>query len=472
MTTNKLYYGDNLNILKQLSKEYLQGFIDLIYIDPPFNSNRDYNILYDNLITDEGDKIKAGKEAFSDTWSNTDLSHELEEMKDYTDMPKLYRFFENNREIFTTAQMSYLTMMAHRLYYIRKVLKDSGSLYLHCDPTMSHYLKIVLDLIFGEKNFRNEIVWCYRGAGYPKLDFGKRHDIIFRYSKTENYKFYLDEVRMPYAEETVKRFSYKIGNKRGGKDFGQQSLHPLGRQPDDWFADLQPIAPSAKERLGYPTQKPEALLERIIKASSQENDLIADFFCGCGTTVAVAEKLNRKWLGVDISHLAVTLVEEKRLKPLKAKYEVIGFPRDLAGAEKLAQDNKFKFEQWLVEYILRGHQTKKTGDGGIDGHVTYTLPSGKKVQAIIEVKGGNISMAQIRAFKDSISKFNADFGIFMGFTGQFTKGMYSEADNLGYLEGFDLFNQRLKKFCIITVEDLFINNLPDALKMFNINTTY
>ncbi|MFM6272360.1 MAG: DNA-methyltransferase, partial [Dolichospermum sp.] len=189
--------------------------------------------------------------------------------------------------------LAYLVSMTLRITEIHRVLKPTGSFYLHCDPTASHYLKLILDGVFCSQGgeFRNEIVWCYRGAGYPKKDFGRRHDLIFRYSKGKEFTFNLDSVREEYAETTKERFRHHIGNKRGKKDFGQQSLNPLGKQPDDWW-EIQPIAPSAKERLGYPTQKPEALLERIIKASSNENDIVLDAYCGCGTTVAVCQKLD------------------------------------------------------------------------------------------------------------------------------------------------------------------------------------
>ena len=283
---NKLYFGDCLDILKKLNKEHPAGFIDLIYIDPPFNSKRNYNILFENADLKD---TKAQKEAFSDTWSNVSYKDTLEELKDIDlDLCAFLESLDKNR--ISKSAVSYLTTMAIRIYYMRKVLNDTGSFYLHCDPTMSHYLKIVCDLIFKETNFRNEIIWCYRGAGYPKMDFGKRHDVILRYSKTSNYIFNLDDVREEYAETTKERFKHHIGNIRKGKDFGVQKLHPLGKQPDDWW-QIQPIAPSAKERLGYPTQKPEALLEKIVKVSSNKGSLVADFFGGCGTTISVAQNL-------------------------------------------------------------------------------------------------------------------------------------------------------------------------------------
>jgi site-specific DNA-methyltransferase (adenine-specific) len=466
-----LYYGDNLKILKSLY-EKKEPFIDLIYIDPPFNSKRNYNILYENLIqtVENGKKTTALKEAFSDTWSNVSLAHELEEMKGLSNL-KIYNFLTENRIIFSDSQMSYLTMMAHRLYYMHKLLKDTGSLYLHCDPTMSHYLKILMDIIFGEKNFRNEIVWCYRGAGYPKKDFGKRHDVIFRYSKTTNYVFNVDDVREPYAKATIERFKHYIGNVRKGQDFGQQKLNKLGKHPDDWW-QIQPIAPSAKERLGYPTQKPEALLEQIIKASSDKGDIVADFFCGCGTAVAVAEKLNRRWIGVDINHLAIGLIEDKRLKSLKAKYQVIGFPEDQSQAEKLAKEKPFEFEQWIVEYIFKGHLTPKTRDGGFDGHISFNDGQSNKL-CLLEVKGGSCNVKNVREFNDVIKTQKADMGFFICFEKQVTSEMKKHCDRQGFvkMEG-NIFMGTLPKLSIITIEEILNKNFLPQIGQLLQNITY
>ena len=224
---------------------------------------------------------------------------------------------------------------------------------------MSYYLKIVMDLIFGEKNFRNEIVWCYRGAGYPKNDFGKRHDSVFKYSKSDTYLFNLHEVREEYAMATKERFKHYIGNKRKSGDFGEQSLNPLGKHPDDWW-QIQPIAPSSKERTGYPTQKPLALLERIIKASSNEGDIILDPFCGCATTCIASEKLNRQWIGIDISQKAHELVRERLAK------EVEGWK------EFLDQDHK-STEKNITFGLLPPTRTDKNGDIDIGKKYVYVI---------------------------------------------------------------------------------------------------
>ena len=184
-------------------------------------------------------------------------------------------------------------MMAQRMIELRRVLKPSGSIYLHCDPTASHYLKLLMDATFGAKNILNEIIWYYRGAGIPKGSRARRHDVILWYAKeTERHYFNPDPIRQPYAEATVERFDHYIGNVRGDRDYGRQQLNPMGKHPDDVLAHIQPIAPSAKERLGYPTQKPEPLLENLISSGSKEGDVVLDPFCGCGTAVAAAERLN------------------------------------------------------------------------------------------------------------------------------------------------------------------------------------
>ena len=289
-----IFEGDNLHILRGLDSET----IDLIYLDPPFNSNKTYEAPIGS---------EAAGAAFKDSWTLSDLDNawhgELAEHE-----PALYSAISAAEFSHGKSMKAYLIMMGIRMLEMRRVLKSTGTIYLHCDPTASHYLKTMMDAVFGVKNLRNEIVWCYRGAGYPKKDFGRRHDIILRYSKGTQYVFNLDDVREEYAETTKARFKHYIGNKRKQGDFGVQKLNPLGRHPDDWW-QIQPIAPSAKERLGYPTQKPLALMERIIKASSNRGDMVLDPFCGCATTCISAEIHQRQWIGIDLSPKAVELVK-------------------------------------------------------------------------------------------------------------------------------------------------------------------
>jgi len=293
---NTLYTNDNLYVMTGMNS----GSVDLIYLDPPFNSKRTYSAPIGT---------KAAGASFKDMWTWKDIDESyLETLADK--YPALTNFIAAVGVMHSKAMMAYLTYMAQRIVEMHRILKDTGSIYLHCDPTASHYLKVLMDEIFGKSNFRNEIAWCYRGAGYPKNDFGKRHDILLRYSKTQNYTFNLDAVREDYAPATKERFSHYIGNKRKGKDFGEQTLNPLGKQPDDWW-QIQPIAPSSKERTGYPTQKPLALLKRIIEASSNPGDIVFDPFCGCATACVAAQQLGRKWIGIDIEKQAVDVLIER-----------------------------------------------------------------------------------------------------------------------------------------------------------------
>lgn len=407
-----LFFGDNLKILEE---KIADESFDLIYLDPPFNSNRNYNVLFKEGKVDSSAQIHA----FEDTWEWTGETVKLfNDLKKYPN-PKIAILINSLAEfVGYNEMMAYLVNMTVRLIPLHRVLKSTGSLYLHCDPTASHYLKIILDVIFDKRNFRNEIIWCFRGAGYPKKDFGKRHNVLLRYSKTNNYFFNLDAVREPYAEATVERFKHYIGNKRYGRDYGTQKLNPLGKQPDDWW-EIQPIAPSAKERLGYPTQKPEALLERIIKASSKEGDWVLDPFCGCGTTVAVAERLHRKWVGIDISMLAVNVI----LQRMKEHYPNIninidGIPMDYEGACRLAEKDKFSFQDWAISLIGANPpsgETRKGADRGIDGLILFydrhDIKNPELRKIVVQVKGGNTGRGDIAKLKGDIERENAPMGI-------------------------------------------------------------
>ncbi len=303
MTSNfksgTVWVSDNLPVLRGMNS----NSVDLVYLDPPFNSNRNYEAPIGS---------KAAGASFKDMWTLDDIDvHEHGELADRN--PGAYSVIESAKQVHGKSMMSYCIFMAVRLLELERVLRNTGSIYLHCDPTASHYLKLLMDSFFGKGNFRNELIWYYRGAGTPKLDFARRHDVILRYAYNERM-FNPDPARQPYAEETKKRFNHYIGNVRGGQDFGQQSLNPKGKHPDDVITDIQPIAPSAKERLGYPTQKPLTLLERIIEVSSNEGDMILDPFCGCATSLVAADRLQRQWAGIDLSPLAVNLVNERIIK--------------------------------------------------------------------------------------------------------------------------------------------------------------
>lgn len=293
-----IWTGDNLDIMRGMNS----ASVDLIYLDPPFNSKANYAAPIGS---------RAAGAAFKDTWGLDDVNlawHGL--IKD--EYPGLYSLLNAVREVHGDSMMSYLIYMAIRIMEMKRLLKETGSIYLHCDPTASHYLKLLMDSIFSSKNLVNEVVWYYRGAGVPKNAYARRHDVIFWYSKQKGrHYFNADPIRQPYAETTRERFSHYIGNVRGSADYGQQSLNPLGKHPDDVITTVQPIAPSANARLGYPTQKPLGLLELVISSSSKRADMVFDPFCGCATTCVAAAKLERRWVGIDISPKAADLVRSR-----------------------------------------------------------------------------------------------------------------------------------------------------------------
>ena len=292
-----LWTGDNLPILRGLNSES----VDLIYLDPPFNSKHNYAAPIGS---------KAAGAAFKDTWSLSDVDAEwinLIEAKH----PTLYRVL---LAAMTDGDKSYLSYMAARLLELRRVLKPAGSIYLHCDPTMSHYLKLVMDAVFGRKAFRNEIVWCYRGGGVPKHDFARKHDILFRYSPAVPI-FNVDDVRIPYSGDSKERLKYKARAFRSSGVYEDYRANEKGKHPEDWWV-MQPIMPSAKERVGYPTQKPLRLLDRIVLASSNPGDMVLDPFCGCATTLIAAQSKGREWTGIDISPKAAELVRYRMREEL------------------------------------------------------------------------------------------------------------------------------------------------------------
>jgi len=383
LRTGVIYCGDNLDVMERLPSES----IDLIYIDPPFFSNRHYEVIWGN-----GAELRA----FGDRWKG--------------------------------GINVYVEWMKERLMEMHRLLKPTGSIYVHLDWHAVHYLKCEMDDIFGMDNFRNEIIWCYRGAGYPKKDFGRRHDTILRYSKSKDYVFNLDDVREEYAEATKERFKHYIGNVRNGKDFGLQKLHPLGKQPDDWW-QIQPIAPSAKARLGYPTQKPEALLERIIKASSNEGDVVADFFCGGGTTLAVAERLGRRWIGCDVSPIACKLVRRRVAKLIKEErdIEIIGMPH---GLDELKAMDPFEFQNHIIVDLLHGTCSRtKSADYGIDGHDFGHNP--------VQIKQSeHVGRPVVQKFESAVRREKRKKGIIVAFS--FSKTAYEEAARIKLDEGIEI----------------------------------
>ena len=305
-----VFCRDNLDVLEKINSQS----IDLIYLDPPFNKKKTF-------AAPIGSSAEGAE--FSDIFRKEDVKDEwLQTIKeDYEDIHILLRAV-NNLEGKQSYNFCYLSYMSIRLIEMHRILKDTGSIYLHCDQTMSHYLKLLLDCIFGEKNFRNEVVWCYAGASEAKVSFPKKHDIIFFYTKSNNHIFNVDDIRIPYKMQRSE--GAKWGNKIHEK-------HPLGTKCLGWFSDIPSFmtASQSPERVGYPTQKPLALLERIIKASSKEGDIVLDPFCGCATTCVAAEKLNRQWIGIDVSHKAYELVRQRLKKEVEEKRDLFDPEKDV-----------------------------------------------------------------------------------------------------------------------------------------------
>lgn len=409
---NRLYYGDCLTIMQKMPSDS----IDLIYLDPPFNSARDYNAIYKD---ETGRPLPDQIEAFSDTWQ---LDKERE--RAIRQMPLLMReaglgdevaaFWRHWINALRNTQpdlVAYLSYMSERLLPMRRLLKPAGTIYLHCDPTASHYIKAMMDAIFGHKNFRNEIIWCYTGPGSPGMkQFMRKHDTIFWYSRGKVWTFNADAVRAAHSDKT--KANYKKGLEGSGFVGADHVIHKKGKVPEDWWQIA--IAARGKEYMGYPTQKPVALLERIIKASSNEGDVVFDPFCGCATTIEAAHHLERKWIGIDIAIHAVKRVAKVRLEDrlglIEGKdFEITGIPHSREGAQDLWQRDKYHFQKWAVEQVDGFVTSRKTGDGGIDGRLYFSLPDERDLQSmVLEVKGGkNVNVNVLRELRGVLDRDDA-----------------------------------------------------------------
>ncbi|HBH13864.1 MAG TPA: site-specific DNA-methyltransferase [Clostridiales bacterium] len=470
---NKLYYGDNLDILRRYVKDET---IDLIYLDPPFNSKATYNVLFGNK--DEPD-ASAQIKAFDDTWHWDQSAAEsfrevVEKGGDVSRAMQAFRLLLNDSDM-----LAYLSMMAPRLVEMHRVLTPDGSIYLHCDPTASHYLKILMDAVFGADNFLNEIIWSYKRYTAASTRFQRLHDVIFFYGKTDQTK--INDIREPYGEKSGKLDShYKQDEdgewfrwqKRKGKEPYKIYLSKGRRIGDVW--EISIINASAKERLGYPTQKPEELLERIIKASSNEGDLVLDPFCGCGTTVAVAQKLNREWIGIDITHLAINLMKH-RLRDTFAdevKYEVIGEPVSLEGAQTLAKQDPYQFQWWALGLVgARPSEEKKGADAGIDGRIYFhDEANGNTKQVIISVKAGKPHLSYMRDLRGVVDRESAEIGVLITMQDP-TQPMRAEAASGGFYESPG-WGERYPKLQILTIEDLLEGKGIDMPPIGQVNVTF
>ena len=553
MSANQLYFGDNLEILRRYIAD---ESVDLVYLDPPFKSNQDYNVLFAER---DGTEAAAQIKAFKDTWHwDRAAVHAYQETVEaggrIADALQAFR-----TSIGESDMLAYLSMMAPRLKELRRALKTSGSLYLHCDPTSSHYLKLLLDAVFGPTMFRGEIVWKRTGAHSDTKQGSKQpgriHDVLLFYTKGSEWTW--NEVYTPYADSYVGR-DYRLVEEGTGRRFRRDNLtaarpggdtrydwrvkkhasvrerwvadlddeyldpvagwqyqgvrpykgrywaysmanmrqfaregrlrHTYGGMPEykryldempgvplqDLWTDVPPIGSGMAERLGYPTQKPEALLERILRASSNEGDSILDPFCGCGTTVAAAERLQRQWIGIDITHLAIGLIRHRLCDAhgdqIRETFGVVGEPESLRDAEALAQEDKFQFQCWALGMVgARPAEPKKGADKGIDGRrFFHEIEGGKTQQIVFSVKGGSTGPDHVRELRGVVEREKAAIGALLCLQRP-TKAMRTEAASAGsYTSPWG----RHPRVQILTIEELFSGVQLDAPPTRQVDRTF
>lgn len=456
---NHLYYGDNLAVLRD---SIADESVDLVYLDPPFNSQANYNVLFQSPT---GERSEAQIHAFEDTWHWNDSAEMAFDQvmrsgdADAAEMLRALRSFLKENDM-----MSYLSMMTIRLIHLRRVLKPTGSIFLHCDHTASAYLRIVMDAVFGPGNFRNEIHWYY---------YNKMHDRRKRRlpAATDSILFYVKDASrdFTYRNLTEKREapSRQLARvKKDGKivNARDEDGKLIYRVKEDRTLDnvwrIPMLQPASPEKLGYPTQKPQRLLERILEMASNPGDIVLDPFCGCGTAVHAAQKLGRQWIGIDITHLAISLIEKRLADAFPGiTFEVHGTPRDLDGAYALFKRDAYQFQWWAVSLVNAvPYGGKKRGaDSGIDGHI-YFKPDGRTTEkAIVSVKGGqNIGVAMIRDLGHVVEREKAKIGIFITLA-EPTAPMKVEAVKAGFYE--TPYGQ-FPRLQIITIADLFAGKRP------------
>lgn len=524
MAKDRLYYGDNLDVLRRHVKD---ESVDLVYLDPPFNSARNYNVLF---AEQDGGRAAAQIKAFEDTWEWNEQSSAtyhavVEAGGKVSEVMQALRMIAGD-----TDMLAYLAMMAPRLVELRRVLKPTGSLYLHCDPTASRYLNVLLDGVFGPENFRSEITWK-RSSAHSDTKQGRKihghiHDTILFYTKSDEWTW--NPIYTPYDQEYIDSFyshveegtgrRYQLDNLTAAKPGGDVSYDFMGTKPykgrywayskenmeqfyregrlhfpqnggtprykryldempgvplQDLWTDIRPIGAQAAERLGYPTQKPEALLERIIACSSNEGDVVLDPFCGCGTAVAAAEKLKRRWIGIDITHLAIALIKN-RLRTAygdAAEYEVIGEPVTLEDAKQLAATDPYQFQWWALGLVgARPAEQKKGADRGIDGRLYFRDGMGgdKTRQIILSVKAGHVTASQVRDLVGVLDREKAAIGVLITFE-EPTKPMEREAASAGVFESAWGKHPRIQ---LLTVGEILDGRQINAPRTAGTNITY
>ncbi len=439
-----LYLGDCLEVMQSFVDAKQK--VDLIYLDPPFNSKKNHSVLFKR--DRKGRKINEQAQfiAFKDTWYWTEAAAQrVENIKNSAANPAcdVMRAFEIM--IPQTPMLAYLSYMTERLFIMHQLLKDTGTLYLHCDPSANAYLRLVLDAVFGKNNCRNEIIWHY-GAGHPpKKDFARKHDTIFRYTKSNDYVFNTSSLnmRIPFKDIASKMHFTNVdeaGRKYRKYDSGKIAYLDEGKVVTNVWTDIdgqQARSPISKEYLGYPTQKPLKVLERIVSASSNKGDLVLDPFAGCGTTAEASFKLKRRFLGIDISAYAIRQICTTRLKDA-TNIEIMGLPTDFASAKIVAKEKPFIFEQWAITCIPgMVPNDKQTGDGGVDGKgiLLYKPIKDDKPEAglvFAQVKGGGFVPNDYRALASQIHGGSASVGLFITVKKQkITPSMYKEITDVG-----------------------------------------
>lgn len=534
--TKLLYYGDNLDILRLYIKD---ESIDLIYLDPPFNSKADYNVLFKEPT---GAYSISQIHAFTDFWKwneevQATYEYLLNSSNTYSKIAEAVRALIDL--IGKNDLSAYMVMMCIRLIELRRKLRNTGSLYLHCDPSASHYLKVILDVIFGPKNFKNEIIWQRTFAHNDPKKYGNIADVILFYTKSDKYTW--NKIYKDYSESYIANFfKYKddkgeyrlviltgmgISNGESGKEWKGYNPSSIGRHWSPpirvrkdlgisenagviealdemdkagrivWskkgvpsikqylyeiegtalqniWTDIPPIASQSEERTGFQTQKPIGLLERIIESSSNEGDLILDPFCGCGTAVVASEKLNRNWIGIDITHLAINLVKDRLRTAFQIDPQVIGEPKDMTGAWALAKQDRFQFEWWALSLIgarPEKDQKKKGADKGVDGVILNPVYGTNKVfKGIVQVKSGHIDVSQIRDLNGTMDREKADYGIFITLDKP-TRQMLEETIKAGNIK--DNFIQPIQRIRVVTIDELLNGyklEYPSEIRNFKI----
>jgi DNA modification methylase len=505
----QLFYGDNLPVLREKIDDET---VDLIYLDPPFNSKATYNVLYESR---PGEKSQAQIHAFDDTWHwGPEIEDEYDLLTTSAFPIEVARFLRAMRTVLESSDMmAYLVMMAPRLVEIRRVLKPNGSVYLHCDPTASHYLKLLMDAVFEPQSFVNEIIWKRTSAHNRTVRYGPVHDIILFYAKGEPWywkeqyvpydqtytdsfyrhiepdtgrRFRLDNVtsnrpggkylwqgKPPpgkrywgYGEETMKRFEAEgrlIYSKNGIPSYKRYLDEMPGQLLQDVWTDIPPIGSHAAERLGYPTQKPIALMERIIKASCPPDGIVLDPFCGCGTTVDAAQATGRRWIGIDVTYIAIdvitTRLEHRYGGEILSTFSTDGIPEDIEGAKALFSRNPFDFETWAVSLVKGQPNEKQVGDKGVDGRISFDAGPDQTGIAVVSVKGGKqVNPSMVQSLVGAMKQANAEIGIFICMNKP-TPGMREVADR-GGIYRHSATGNKYPKIQIITIAELLAGTKP------------